>query len=119
MSSRALFLVVCAVLVAATFGSAVCKNPKVVTEYFTTGDATIVSHIALIGEFTVSCADPNADGLLLFAEIDGHLTPIARIDSNKYQVSATSVFSVLLALLSHFREHSESITRLIYGIFFY
>lgn len=92
MSSRTLFLAVCAVLVASAFGSAVCKNPKVVTEYFTTGDATIVSHIALIGEFTVSCADPNADGLPLFAEIEGRLTPIARIDTNKYQVSvATSL----------------------------
>lgn len=89
MSSRTLFLAVCAVLVASAFGSA-CKNPKVVTEYFTTGDATIVSHIALIGEFTVSCSDPNVDGLPLFAEIDGRLTPVARVDTNKYQVSATS-----------------------------
>lgn len=105
MSSRTLFLAVCAVLLASAFGSTVCKNPKVVTEYFTTGDATIVSHIALIGEFTVSCADPNADGLPLFAEIDGRLTPIARIDTNKYQVSATSVtFKVVhCALLSYLK----------------
>lgn len=85
--SRILFFAVFAVLAASALGSSVCKNPKVETKYFTTGDATIVSQIALIGEFTVNCADAGADGLPLFAEIDGRLTPLARVDTNVYQVS--------------------------------
>lgn len=84
--SRSLFLAVFAVLVASALGSS-CKNPKVETKYFTTGDATIVTQIALVGEFTVSCADSSADGLPLFAEIEGRLTPLARVEQNVYQVS--------------------------------
>lgn len=85
--SRILFVALCTVLCSSCLASSLCKNPKVDTKYFTTGDATIVSHIALIGEFTVTCADANANGLPLFAEIDGRLTPVARVGSNKYQVS--------------------------------
>lgn len=84
--SRTLFITVCAALVACCLATT-CENPKIELSYFTTGDATIVSQIGLIGEFTLDCEDSSATGLPLFAEIEGRLTPVARIGSNKYQVS--------------------------------
>lgn len=84
--SRTLFIAVCVALVAGCLANT-CENPKIELSYFTTGDATIVSQIGLIGEFTLDCEDSSATGLALFAEIEGRLTPVARIGSNKYQVS--------------------------------
>lgn len=84
--SRTLFVAVFAALAACSLAN-VCENPKIDLQYFTTGDATIVSHIALIGEFTLDCADSSATGLALFSEFEGRIAPVARLDSNKYQVS--------------------------------
>lgn len=86
--SRSLFVTVTilAAIVAGAFAES-CTNPKTEVKYFTTGDATIVREIALIGEFTLDCADSSATGLGLFAEYEGRITPVARIGSNQYQVS--------------------------------
>lgn len=84
--AKSLFCIVFTILIASAVGS-VCKNPKVESTYFSSSDATIVTHIALIGEFSLKCADSSADGLSLFAEVDGKLSPVARVPGGKYQVS--------------------------------
>lgn len=85
--SRSLFATVAIVAAFAACSFAeTCTNPTTDVTYFTTGDATIVREIALIGEFTLDCADSSATGLGLFAEHEGRITPVARIGSNKYQV---------------------------------
>ncbi|KAJ6637282.1 Translocon-associated protein subunit delta, partial [Pseudolycoriella hygida] len=86
--SRTLLFATVAVLAASTL-AATCTKPKITSTTFTTRDATIVSQIALIAEFSLKCSDSDADGLPLFAEINGRLTPVARIKDNKFQVSWT------------------------------
>lgn len=46
-----------------------------------------MSQIALIAEFSLNCADSDADGFPLFAEIEGRLTPVVRIKDDRFQVS--------------------------------
>lgn len=72
----------------ATVYSVKCKNSEVSTTSFTTQDATIVSQIAYISEFTLKCSNAGGEKISLFAEIEGRLTPVARIGPNKFQVSA-------------------------------
>lgn len=96
--SRFLATVAVFAAVFACAAAASCESPKIDLKYFTTGDATIVSQIALIGEFTLDCADSSATGLALFAEFEGRITPVARLDSNKYQVSEYDCLGCLDAL---------------------
>lgn len=46
-----------------------------------------MSQIALIAEFSLNCAESDADGFPLFAEVNGQLSPVVRIADNRFQVS--------------------------------
>nr|AAS16917.1 16.1 kDa salivary protein [Lutzomyia longipalpis] len=65
-----------------------CSNAKVkgATSYSTT-DATIVSQIAFVTEFSLECSNPGSEKISLFAEVDGKITPVAMIGDTTYQVS--------------------------------
>lgn len=112
--SRTLFFATFAVLVASSL-AVTCTKPKVQSTTFTTRDATIVkwkfsrispifiqwqfyqlkvSQIGFIAEFSLDCAEGDASGFPLFAEINGRLTPVVRIKDNRFQVSFLTVKSV-------------------------
>ncbi|CAD7013568.1 translocon-associated protein subunit delta [Ceratitis capitata] len=65
-----------------------CTSPKVSVTSFSTQDATILTQVAHVGEFSLSCGNnvqPN-----LFAEFPcGKIVPVAKIGNGKYQVSWT------------------------------
>ncbi|KAJ8923490.1 hypothetical protein NQ315_010068 [Exocentrus adspersus] len=64
-----------------------CLNIDVTSKSFTTQDATIVSNIGYISEFTVGCS--SGDVTSLYAELEGNLVPVSVVGSSKYQVSWT------------------------------
>lgn len=64
-----------------------CTNPTIESTSFTTQDATIVSQIAFITEFTLKCTNKASETVPLFAEVDGKLSPVSRIGIDKFQVS--------------------------------
>jgi translocon-associated protein subunit delta len=67
----------------------VCTKPKVSASAYTTQDATVLTNIAFVAEFTLNCEN-HVTGLPLYAEINGKTLPAARIgDDDKYQVSWT------------------------------
>lgn len=74
-------------LFVATCQASSCTNPEVKSSFFSTADATIVSQIAFVTEFTLKCANAGAEKLQLFAEVGGKLAPVVRVGDNKYQVS--------------------------------
>lgn len=63
-----------------------CQNPKAEASFFTSLDATIVSQIAYITEFTLKCDNPLPENYALYAEVAGKPVTAARIGENKYQV---------------------------------
>lgn len=84
-------LFVCAL--AAVFSASLaltCTDPSVDSTSFTTLDATIVSQIAFISEFTLKCSNQASETTSLFAEFDGKLSPVARVGSDRYQVRKDS-----------------------------
>ena len=65
---------------------ATCTNPKVTVTSFSTEDATILTHLAHVGELIVEC--DNGASPILFAELPcGRIVPVARIDEKRYQIS--------------------------------
>ncbi|XP_072941356.1 translocon-associated protein subunit delta [Epargyreus clarus] len=66
-----------------------CQNPQVEAVSFTSLDATVVTHIAYITEFTLKCDNPMPENYALYAEVEGKSLTAARIGENKYQVSWT------------------------------
>ncbi|XP_037949382.1 translocon-associated protein subunit delta-like [Teleopsis dalmanni] len=86
--SRVLFTVLLISLWTANGLAATCTKPKVTVNAFSTQDATILTTLAHVGEFTLTCG--NGEQPALFAEFPcGALVPVARIGDNKYQVSWT------------------------------
>lgn len=61
-----------------------CSNPDVTFTSFSTLDATIVTNIAYISEFSVKCSSGQVGSL--YAELDGNLVPVSIVEANKYQV---------------------------------
>ncbi|CAL1298536.1 unnamed protein product [Larinioides sclopetarius] len=75
----------------------VCKNPKVDTTSYTTVDGMVISDVAFVTEFSVSC-DSGKKDYILFADKKGRQIPALRsADNTKYQISwtesADSLFS--------------------------
>lgn len=66
-----------------------CQNPKVEAASFTSLDATVVTQIAYITEFTLKCDNALPENYALYAEVEGKPLTAARIGENKYQVSIT------------------------------
>lgn len=83
MLSKIVFSIVLTIFVSSSV-LADCNNPVITSTSFTTQDATIVSQIAYVSEFTLKC--PNDERVSLFAEVEGKLSPVAQVGQNKYQV---------------------------------
>ncbi|GFW53148.1 translocon-associated protein subunit delta [Trichonephila clavipes] len=67
----------------------VCKNPKIDANTYTTVDGMVITDVALITEFTVSC-DSGKKDYVLIADKKGRQIPALRSsDSSKYQISWT------------------------------
>ncbi|XP_044742695.1 translocon-associated protein subunit delta [Chrysoperla carnea] len=71
----------------AVFGGVCIKPAEVSATSFTTQDATVVSEIALVAEFSLKCSNGVVPDNL-YADIDGLITYVAKID-DKFQVSWT------------------------------
>lgn len=72
---------------ALTNASSVCENPTVDATGYTTQDATLLTKIAYISDFSLTCAN-GAKDLSLYAEIGDTVTNVARTpDGIRYQVS--------------------------------
>lgn len=65
--------------------SASCNNPEVSAVSFTTQDATVVTNIAFVAEFSLKCSNSGATANL-YADINGNVVPVAIIGDQKYQV---------------------------------
>lgn len=83
MANKSLFVFIIGALFVATTFAAECVNPEIETTSFTSQDATIVSQIAFIAEFSMKCAVTTKP---LFAEVDGRLSPVVRISDTEFQV---------------------------------
>mgnify|MGYP003347284200 CR=1 FL=1 len=64
-----------------------CKNLEVSSQSFTTQDATIVTNIAYISEFTVKCESGSLTHA--YADVEGVIVPVFEIAPNTFQVSWT------------------------------
>jgi len=73
------------------FGSS-CVQPQITTYSYTTGDATVVTNIAFVAEFTLKCSN-NVANLPLYAEIQGTTLPAVQTSKDQYQVSWTDEIS--------------------------
>ena len=62
-----------------------CSDPKIISNSFTTQDATIVTSIAYVAEFSVQCDTGKLTNL--YADVDGVVSPIASTSSDSFQVS--------------------------------
>lgn len=83
--SKSLFVVVCVVLAALVSVHCSAAEYDMEVTSFTSQDATIVSQIAFIAEF--SFKHPSS-GKPLFAEVDGRLlSPVVRVSDSEFQVS--------------------------------
>ncbi|XP_055541710.1 translocon-associated protein subunit delta [Wyeomyia smithii] len=87
MSSKSLLFAALVVLSASACWASSCTNPEVKSSFFSTSDATIVSQIAFVAEFTLKCSNAGAEKLPLFAEVGGKVAPVVRVGDTKYQVS--------------------------------
>ena len=78
----------CLVLVLGVIGLSsanVCTQPEVSAQSYTTPDATILTNIGFVAEFSLKCGN-GVQNPALFAELGGKTQPVARIGPNKYQV---------------------------------
>lgn len=65
-----------------------CNNPKASVTSFSTQDATILTELAHIGEFTLKCSNTNTKPLVLYGQFPcGKVVPVAQVGDNKYQVN--------------------------------
>ncbi|KAF4524276.1 hypothetical protein B566_EDAN012039 [Ephemera danica] len=65
-----------------------CGHPEVHANSYTTQDATVLTSIAYVVEFTLKCPNPIKGEMSLYAEVHGKILPVATTD-NSYQVSWT------------------------------
>lgn len=65
-----------------------CNNPKATVTSFSTQDATILTELAHIGEFSIKCSNTNTKPLVLYGQFPcGKVIPVAQVGENKYQVN--------------------------------
>lgn len=87
MFNKSLLVCIIGAFFATTF-AAECINPEIQTTTFTSQDATIVSQIAFIAEFSLKCA---ASTKPLFAEVNGRLSPVVRVSDTEFQVRLNNI----------------------------
>lgn len=86
MVSKTLFVCIFAAFASSAF-ALTCQNPQIESTSFTTQDATIVSQIAFISEFTLKCSNPEGVNAPFFAEFSDRLSPVVRLSADRFQVS--------------------------------
>lgn len=59
-----------------------CVNPEIKVKTFTNDDATVLTHIAFITEFSLSCKE----GENFYALVGENFLPVTTIGDNQYQV---------------------------------
>lgn len=64
-----------------------CENPEIRSTSYTTQDATILTHIAYISEFTVKCESGSLSNL--YALLGEAVQPVGMTGPNKFQISWT------------------------------
>lgn len=91
---------VLSVFAASAFG-AQCTSPTVSASTFTSSDATIVSQIASIVDLSFKCS--SGEVTQLFAEVAGQVLPVAKVGTDKYQVSSKliHIFLRLIEILNY------------------
>ncbi|KAL5285998.1 SSR4 family protein [Megaselia abdita] len=77
-------VLVLSVFAASAFG-AQCTSPKASATSFTSSDATIVSQVASIVDLSFKCS--SGEVTQLFAEVAGQVFPVAKVGTDKYQIS--------------------------------
>merc|ERR1712105_181364 len=87
------FIGVFITLLAVAYGN-VCENPTVDSVAYTTTDGTLVSKIAFLSDFTVSCSN-GAKDLSLYADTGANIISVARAGALNYQVSWTEEISAV------------------------
>ncbi|XP_044257334.1 translocon-associated protein subunit delta-like [Tribolium madens] len=80
------FLIASIFAFSAVFGDS-CTKPEITSTSFTTQDATIVTNIAYIADFTLKCS--NGQVPPLYAEVNGNIVPVSVVGPNQYQISWT------------------------------
>ncbi|CAH1118554.1 unnamed protein product [Phaedon cochleariae] len=64
-----------------------CTDPQIISTTYTTQDATILKQVAFISNFQVKCKKGEAGNL--YASFKDTISPVASVDSGKYQISWT------------------------------
>lgn len=77
---------ICLLAIASAAFAQGCSNPQVEASSFTSLDATVVTQIAYITEFTLKCVNPLPENYPLYAEVEGKPLTAARVGENRYQV---------------------------------
>lgn len=96
--SKLLFICAFSAIVSLSYGLS-CTSPSVESvQTFTTEDATIVSQIAFISKFKLKCSNKASETTPLFAEVDGKLSPVARVGTDEFQVSLFLMCTVQLTI---------------------
>ena len=76
--------------VAGIYGGELCSSPSVKASSYTPSDASTLTHMAYIAEWTLTCSNSvGKEGLSLYANVQGAIVPVVRSqsDANKYQIS--------------------------------
>lgn len=79
-------IVLCLLFIASFVNVDSCTKPEVTASAYTTQDATVLTNIAFVAEFTLKCAN-GVKGIPLYGEVNGRTLPAVRISDDKYQVS--------------------------------
>merc|ERR1711884_228006 len=68
-----------------------CQNPKVQASSYTPSAAQVLTHIAFVAEFSLSCSN-GASNVALYADLNGALVPVVRSQDagGRYQISWTT-----------------------------
>lgn len=81
-------LLSCQTLVTSAGSGSICKKPKANVSSFSTQDATILTELAHIGEFTLECSNADAKAIVLYGQFPcGKVVPVAQVGDNRYQVN--------------------------------
>lgn len=65
-----------------------CQNPQLISKFYSTQDATVLSNIAFISEFNVKCQKGQSGNLYALFSNDV-IVPISTVGPSKYQLSWT------------------------------
>lgn len=88
---KQILLVLVSLALVSTSLAGSCVNPEIKVKTFTNDDATVLTHIAFITEFTLNCKEEN-----FYALVGDNFLPVTTIGDNKYQVNTITYFIRLI-----------------------